>query len=134
MRKATEMLRGVGAVLAGYLVIVAGTILTFEVLLGGISYLESSPLELAVATVGACLTGLLGGVTAAFLAARKPLLHAIGVLVPLAADTVFVLMSELSTDPLWFDLAGSLTLMLTTIAGGVLLARRAEGPGPRAAV
>jgi len=37
MQKALRLLRTVGAVLAGYLVVALGTTLTFEVLLGGVS-------------------------------------------------------------------------------------------------
>jgi len=116
-------LRSVGAVLIGFLVIALGTILTLEVWLGGISYAESSNSTLAFATVGACLSGLAGGMVAAFLASRRPLAHAFGLILPIGIDTSVFLASGERTDPLWFDLAGSATLMLSAIAGGVLLAR-----------
>ena len=121
-------LRSIGAVIAGYATIALGNILTLEVWLGGITYAESPPGDLVLATIGASFSGLFGGLVAAYLAGRRPVAHAMGVLIPLTLDTIFVLRSGISSDPLWFDLGGSLTLMLTAVAGGVLLARfRAEG-------
>lgn len=112
--------RSLLAIVAGYAVIAIGTILTFEVLLGGISYATSSRTVLAVAMVGAVLSGLAGGYVAARLACCLPVLHASLVLIPLALDTAFVLSSGISADPLWFDLAGSGALMASAVAGGWL--------------
>src|SRR5687767_14761074 len=50
-------LRSVAAVLAGYAVIVAGTTLAFETLLGGIGYYKSSGTVLAIASVAAFVVG-----------------------------------------------------------------------------
>jgi hypothetical protein len=115
-----SLFRSVGAVLAGYGVIVVGTILTFEVALGGIGYGKSSWLELALATLGALLSGILGGLVTARLAAQRPLAHAVGILLPLAADTAYVVTSGISKDPVWFDLGGSACLAAGAIAGGLL--------------
>ena len=130
MNRFLPALRSLLAIVAGYLTIALGTALTFEALLGGIGWTKSSPAELAVATAGAVLTGLAGGYVAAKVAGRKPLLHAAGVLIPLALDTIYVIRSGLSVDPLWFDLGGSLTLMATCVLAGYLLERRAQAPRP----
>ena len=114
-------LRSVGAVIAGYLVIAVGTTLTFETWLGGIGYYKSTPAVLALATVGAFLSGLAGGVVAAWLGDRRPLLHATAVLVPLTLDTAYVLFSGISNDPFWFDLGGGATLMVAAVLGGFLI-------------
>ncbi len=116
-------LRSVGAVVAGYLVIAIGTTLTLEIWLDGVGYHESPPSELALATFGAVLSGLAGGLTAAWVGGRRPLLHAVGVLVPLTIDTTWVVTSGISHDPVWFDLGGGLTLMATAILGGYLVER-----------
>ena len=116
--------RSIGAVLAGYGVIVLGTVLTFEVALGGIGYEKSGPLVLLAATLGAALTGGAGGYVAAALAGRRPVEHAVAVLLPLTVDTAFVIFSGISSDPVWFDLAGSATLMVTAVLGGLLRARQ----------
>lgn len=118
-----RILRTVAAVVAGYAVIVAGTTLTIEVLLGGISYYESSKLHLAAATVGAVASGIAGGFVAAWIGGHHPVRHALGVLIPLWIDTAFVLTSGISNDPLWFDAVGSATLMGSAIVGGLLRAR-----------
>ena len=65
------------------------------------------------------------------MAGRKPLLHTVGVLIPLALDTFYVLTSGIRADPLWFDLGGSLTLMAACVLAGYWLERRQQA-GPAA--
>ena len=111
------ILRSLASILLGYIVIVVCTIVGFKPL-GGIVHLQA-PLRIqAAGALVAILSGLMGGVTASFVAGRHPVRHAAGVLVFLFIDTAVVL-SRGSTDPLWFDLAGSATLMLATVSGGV---------------
>ena len=120
-------LRSVAAVLAGYAVIVAGTTLAFESILGGIGYYKSSATVLAIASVAAFVVGFCGGIVSAWVGGRPRLLHAAGLLIPLAIDTTFVVTSGVSSDPLWYDLVGSLTLVVAALAGGYaceLIARR----------
>jgi hypothetical protein len=78
----------------------------------------------------AIVSGLLGGVTAAFVAGTHPVCHAAAVLIFLALDTAVVL-ARADADPAWFELAGSATLMLATVGGGVvygLVTRRHRPP------
>ena len=113
-----KILRSFASVLLGYIVIVVCTIAGFKPL-GGIVHLQA-PLRIqAAGALVAILSGLMGGVTASFVAGRHPVRHAAGVLVFLLIDTAVVL-SRGSTDPVWFDLSGSATLMLATVSGGVL--------------
>ena len=113
-----KILRSLASILLGYIVIVVCTIVGFKPL-GTIVHLQA-PLRIqAAGALVAILSGLMGGVTASFVAGRHPVRHAAGVLVFLFIDTAVVL-SRGSTDPLWFDLAGSATLMLATVSGGVL--------------
>lgn len=133
MNRYLPALRSLLAIVAGYLTIALGTTLTFETLLGGIGWTRSSAGELLVATVGAVLTGLVGGWVAARVAGRRPLWHALGVLIPLAADTIYVIRSGISVDPLWFDLGGSFTLMAACVLAGYLLERRRGARRPAAA-
>jgi hypothetical protein len=116
--KVLRAARSIAAVVAGYAVIVAGTILAFEVWLGGIGYHKSSTQVLAVASVAAFVSGFSGGYVAAWLGGRPQLLHAAGVLLPLILDTTYVVTSGVSSDPLWYDLVGALTLMVAAILGG----------------
>ena len=116
--KVLRAARSIAAVVAGYAVIVAGTILAFEVWLGGIGYYKSSTQVLAVASLAAFVSGFCGGYVAAWLGGRPQLFHAAGVLLPLTLDTTFVVTSGVSSDPLWYDLVGALTLMVAAIIGG----------------
>jgi hypothetical protein len=116
--KLLRAVRSIAAVAAGYVVIVAGTILAFEVWLGGIGYHKSSTAVLAVASVAAFVSGFSGGYVAAWLGGRPQLLHAAGVLLPLLLDTTYVVTSGVSRDPLWYDMVGALTLMVAAIFGG----------------
>lgn len=110
-------LRSLGAALAGYIVIVAGTSLTFTVWLGAVGH--NSPLRIIIlGSVGAVLSGLCGGYVAAWLGRGSPMLHALSVLVFLTLDTAYVIST--SKEPLWFELMGSITLMASTVAGGLL--------------
>jgi hypothetical protein len=122
-------LRSLASVLLGYVVIVVCTIVGFKPL-GGIVHLNA-PLRIqVVGALVAILSGLLGGATASLVAGRYPVWHAAAVLLFLLVDTGVVL-SRGSSDPLWFDLLGSATLMLATVSGGVLyrLAIRRRTPG-----
>jgi hypothetical protein len=112
------LLRSLASVVLGYFVIVVCTTAGFKPL-GGIVHLHAPLAIQAAGAVVAIFSGLLGGVTACLVAGRYPVQHATAVLIFLFIDTAVVL-SRGSTDPVWFDLAGSATLMLATVSGGVL--------------
>ena len=128
--------RSLASILLGYIVIVVCTLVGFKPL-GVIVHLQA-PLRIqAAGALVAILSGMMGGVAAAFVAGRHPVRHAAGVLVFLLIDTGVVL-SRGSTDPVWFDLSGSATLMLATVFGGVLYhlmtRRRRVGRGTKPVV
>jgi hypothetical protein len=116
-------LRSVAAVVGGYLTVAAGTILTFNVLVGQVT-VDSNPRQLILGTIGAVLSGVAGGVVAGVIAPRLPFVHAAGVLLLLAIDTASVLAK--GTGPAWFDLAGSGVLAITVLFGGWIIAKTAE--------
>jgi hypothetical protein len=109
--------------MGGYLTVAAGTILTFNVLVGQVT-VASNPRQLILGTIGAVLSGLAGGVVAGIIAPRLPLVHATGVLLLLAVDTASVLSK--GTGPAWFDLAGSGVLAISVLFGGWIIAQRRE--------
>jgi hypothetical protein len=111
-------LRSVAAVVGGYLVVAAGTILTFNVLVGQVT-IDSNPRQMILGTIGAVLAGIAGGVLAGIVAPRFPFGHAAAVLLFLALDTVSVLMKGIG--PAWFDLAGSGILAISVLFGGWLI-------------
>ena len=130
--KLLKFLRSVLSAVFGYAVIVLCTVVGFRPL-GGIIHLHAPLRTQAAGALVAILSGLLGGLTAAFIAGRYPVRHAAAVLIFLCIDTGVVL-SRPSPDPLWFDLAGAATLMLATVCGGALyshLKSRLRNPGAR---
>jgi hypothetical protein len=117
------ILRSIAAVVGGYLIVAAGTILTFNVFVGQVT-INSSSLQLMLGTIGAVISGLAGGGVAALVAPRLPFLHAAGVLILLAIDTASVLAK--GPGPVWFDLTGSIILTLAVLLGGWIIARRRD--------
>lgn len=130
--KLLKFLRSVASVVLGYTVIVLCTVVGFRPL-GGIIHLDAPLGTQAAGALVAIVSGLLGGLTAAFIAGRYPRRHAAAVLIFLCIDTGVVL-SRPTPDPLWFDLVGAATLMLATVCGGVLynhLTNRLRNPATR---
>ena len=68
-------IRSAAAAIAGYVVIVFGIILTFEVWLEGVCFHKSSPGVLTLATVGALISRFTGGPVDAWLGRWRYLLH-----------------------------------------------------------
>jgi hypothetical protein len=124
-------LRSVVAVVGGYLVVVAGTILTFNVLVGQVA-VDSNSRQMILGTIGAIIAGIAGGVLAGVVAPRFPFGHAAAVLLFLALDTASVLAK--GTGPAWFDLAGSGILATSVLFGGWIVAWRARSSVVRPAV
>jgi hypothetical protein len=116
-------LRSVVAVVGGYLIVAAGTILTFNVLVGQVT-VQSNPRQMILGTIGAVLAGIAGGVAAGIVAPRFPFGHAAAVLLFLALDTASVLAK--GTGPAWFDLAGSVILAISVLFGGWIMAETAR--------
>ena len=128
-------LRSVAAVVGGYLVVVAGTILMFNVLVGQVT-VDSNPRQLILGTIGAVFAGIAGGVVAGVVAPRFPFGHAAAVLLFLALDTASLLAK--GSGPAWIDLAGSGILVISVLFGGWIIAqtarRRTGGLATRRAV
>src|SRR5215472_8548637 len=92
-----KVLRSLASILLGYIVIVVSTIVGFKPL-GGIVHLEAPLRVQAAAAFVAIISGLMGGIVAAFVAGRHPVRHAAGVLIFLFIDTAVVI-SRGSADP-----------------------------------
>lgn len=116
-------LRLLAAGVAGYAVIVLLTSLGFNGWLGGADLYRGGRLLQLQGTLVAVVSGLTGGLVAALIGGRRPVLHALAVLPLLVGDTLYVLFVFPRTAPAWFDLAGSLVLMATTVAAGLLVGR-----------
>lgn len=117
------ILRAAVAAVLGYAVIVALTTLGFVVWLDDADLYRGDWLLKAQGILVAVIAGLAGGSLAALVGRRRPLLHAAAVLPFLVIDTAYVLFYFPRTTPAWFELAGGLTLMAATVAGGWLAAK-----------
>jgi hypothetical protein len=130
--KGLAVLRSLGAALAGYVAIVLATSAGFAPL-GGLIHLSAPPRVQLLATAVAIGAGLLGGAVAAWIGGRSPVSHALGAAAFVAVESAYVIGFRPSADPLWFDLAGAGTLLVSTVAGGYLWQRLAQrrAIGPR---
>ena len=122
--KAVSALRSLLAVILGYVVIAAGTVLTFNVLVGQVTVQSPLP-QLVWGTIGAAISGLAGGIAAGLISPRAPVLHALGTWSLLALDTTFVVIQ--GWGPIWFDIAGSSVLAICALAGGFVVAHIGRG-------
>jgi hypothetical protein len=123
-----HVLRALAAMIIGYGVIVVLTSFGFNVVLGGRPIYGSSPVVMVSGMVVAVISGLVGGYIAGLIGPMGGLLNAMLVLIPLAADTVFVLFFyKKSSAPFWFDAMASATLMICTLGGGLLSGRIRRG-------
>jgi hypothetical protein len=116
-----RIIRGAAAMIVGYGVIVVLTSLGFNGVLGGRPLYGESLGILAAGMLVAVIAGLAGGYTAGFIGPARGLLNASLVLIPLVGDTIFVLFFfKRSSAPFWFDAFAAATLMVCTLAGGLL--------------
>ncbi len=128
------LLRLLAAAVLGYAVVVALTTLGFVHWLAGADLYRGGAALQAKGTLVAVVAGLAGGAVAGLVGGRRPRLHALAVLPLLVVDTLYVLFVFPRTTPAWFELAGALTLMAATVAGGWLVAavRRRRAPAEAA--
>jgi hypothetical protein len=129
---AGTLLRAVAAAVLGYAVIVALTTLGFVWWLDNADLYRGGAALQAKGTLVAVVAGLAGGAVAGLIGRRRPLLHAAAVLPLLIVDTLYVLFVFPRTTPAWFELAGALTLMAATLAGGWLTGRLRRRPATEA--
>lgn len=117
------VLRLVTAGVLGYALIVLLTTLGFVHWLDDANLYRGDRVLKAQGMLVALVSGLAGGSFAAWVGGPRPFPHALAVLLLLIVDTVYVVFFFPRTDPVWFDLAGSLGLIAATLLGGFLVAR-----------
>lgn len=114
--------RAIAAIVAGYGLIVVLTTAGFNGWLEGANLFRGGLLLMAKGMLVALVAGLAGGYVAGWIGGMRPLLHASLVLLPLLADSIYVFFFFPRETPLWFEVMGSLGLMLATLGGGELRA------------
>lgn len=106
--------RGVLAVVAGYAVLVLLSTLVQEAWLGGVSYRNSDLTTLILAGIFTPLCGVVAGFTAAAIARRRLLLHALPLALAIAVETTALYVTGRVDGPLWFE-----TLAGASLAAGI---------------
>lgn len=117
------LLRLLLVAIVAYLVIALLQALFLELLLDGQVAPDASIAIQLGGIVGTMISGVVGGYLAARLGGERPWLHGLVVLAPLLLDTIFVITRSDAGHPLWFNLAGSGTLMAATAFGCWLVVR-----------
>ena len=90
---------------------------------------DSPPANFILGSMGILASGIAGGYVAGWVGGRKPIAHAISVLIFLTIDSTTVLFFRKRHDPLWFGLMTALGLMAATVVGGYVRAFQASRAG-----
>jgi hypothetical protein len=115
-----RILRSIGAILLGYVLVVLLTEFGFRMFPGGVAPKEGPLLPMIAATVVAVAAGCTGGWVAARLAAIRPMIAASIVALPLGAESIWLLTTRTPAEEFWLDLGGAVTLIGSVLAGGVI--------------
>lgn len=121
----------VGAIVAGYLVLILLSTLVQEDLLGGVSYRNSSLGTLLAAGILTPLCGVVAGLVTAAIARRRPLLHVVPMVLAIAAETTALYATGRVDGPLWFEAMAGGTLIGGVLLGAWCLARYRGHAGSR---
>ena len=125
LRSAT---RSVLAVVVGYAAMVVLITLVQEAWFGGVSFQASSIGVLAIAGIFTFLSAVIGGVICGRVAARRPVLHVLPICLLVIAETIWLVTSGPSTDPLWFEIMAGSSLLVGILAGGWMLRAKLREP------
>ena len=124
MRFLFSSLRSVAGVLGAYLLIGVVMVLVVDLVLGGVTWRESSAGVLLLASLVSLAAATTGGYLGTWIAGRAPRLHALAMIAIIAFDTTWLLIKGLDTDPVWVTLTAGAMLALGLATGAELQARR----------
>ena len=121
MKPVLSLLRGILAVVAGYLVLVVLITLVQEVWFGGVSFYKSSLTVLIVAGFFTFLSAAAGGLVAVLIAKSHRSIHTLAMCLLIVAEAIALIATGGTTDPLWFDTLASVSLIIGIVLGAFLL-------------
>jgi hypothetical protein len=119
-----KLLRTLGGVLVGYVVMVALITLVQEAWLGGVTWRESSLGTLALAGIFTAVSGAIGAAVATALTPASGRSASLIMAVLIVVETTTLIVTGKLTDPLWFDALAALSLLAAVLLGGELWLRR----------
>jgi hypothetical protein len=124
---AIQLMRSLMGVVAGYAVMVFGTTIVQNDLLGGhVSYTHSPTSILLVGAVLTPLAALMGGFITGAIAGRAPFAHVVPMCTAIALETAYFTYVHRGSDPLWFRASAALALILGAFVGAWLWRAIAE--------
>ncbi len=123
MKTLLNLLRSLAAVVIGYLVLVALITLVQEVWFGGVGFYKSSLTVLMVAGFFTFLSAVAGGLVAVLIAKGHRSIHALVMCLLVVVETITLTVTGGTTDPLWFDLLASGSLIIGIMLGAFLFER-----------
>jgi hypothetical protein len=110
-------MRSVGGIVVGYAVFVAGTWIAQGVILGGVSYRNSSLAILIMAGILTPAAGVIGGLVTSAIAGVRPFLHILPMCLLIVLETSYLYSRGLVDGPLWFEAAAGGSLVVGAIIG-----------------
>ena len=120
MKTLLNLLRSLAAVVIGYLVLVALITLVQEVWFGGVGFYKSSLTVLMVAGFFTFLSAVAGGLVAVLIAKSNGKIHTLVMCLLVVVETITLTVTGGTTDPLWFDLLASGSLIIGIMLGAFL--------------
>lgn len=119
-----KILRSIAAVIAGYIVFVACTLVFFKV--AGQNPHQAAPLPIMLSSMAVGIAAaFLGGYLAAIIAGRRPLAHGISMALILALGAAASLASTIGHGAIWSQIA-ALALMAPSAAAGAWVRSRQQ--------
>ena len=106
------------AFILGYAVMVVGLYLSQDLFFGGIHIGETKLWQVAIAGFGAVVSAFAGGFVAGKIAPVKTFLPQIILAGETVIESIYLYLTGVFTNPLWFDILSELTLMVGIVAGG----------------
>lgn len=118
-----NVIRVIGAVVLGYAIMVLLISVVQEIWLGGIGWNKSSLGVLALGGTFTCLSGAISAASAS--AVSQPTGRAASRVMAflIVVETTFLISNGTLTDPLWFDMLASGSLLISVLLGGEIFWR-----------
>ncbi len=118
---AKGILWGVLATVIGEIALVLLTTLAQEVLFGGISYNTSSNFDIIFGGLATFIAAVLAGVITSKIAGHSTYWPHIIISFLITAETIYLIASDQTNDPIWSDALAGLTLILGIWLGRFLV-------------
>ena len=131
MKALLAFLRGLAAVVLGEATMVLLITLVQENLFGGVSFTRSGGGALLVSGALTFLAAVLGGFVAGWIARGFPMLPAIVLAAEIPIETTYLILSDKTFDPVWFDSLAAGSLVVGLLLGGYVHVMLRPGSGTK---